>query len=708
MAVYYVNPSYQYNGNGTLDSAASSAGQPGAFNSVANMVARAGGYLPGDVIDGGGFTYNEKLIPPSSGAVGNPIVLRKLQVSGKKITVPGDWSVHAGNVWKMALTKTSLGHVLFGSMQGAKQASIAACTHPLDWYFATNVLYVYSATHPIIQYGGVSPILLDATPSSGIDINGKSYLRFTQCALDNFAVYGIWYRGASSNVTFDYCVFDKNIVTGVNDIGVLAQDTASGLVFNNCDFYRMYRSIATSANINPIVGKNNRFFGIRAEGISSAYVTFSNSLFYGNCAVATSPIDGGPAVDGGGNIFLTDPKVKSRGKYPVYMGFACDDVTDTNLDYFQNTLMPMWEVRGLKMSLPVICGQAGAPTVAALNAWHAAGHDIVSHSWAHQNITQLAALTIRYTGNATTALMTTTASALTIVLAGQSDGSAGLALDLTAPAYDQIAALCAYINSQTGYTCTKAATSSYFTHTSTLAAVTNVDIKTADYNALYNATLLTNDEVVRSKSFLESVVPGLTVKSYVYPQTYTSTTEESQLEAAGYIGGRGGMVAGTGMTQWYGSGVNSQNVLSYKAENYSGKTREQIFGLVGSIAFGAALTGYPVMFFIDRDNLIPTEIGHLLDAIVAHGIYDTYTSMFTRLRAGGLNVQGTNNYTYPAENAENFHQGTGSPCINAGVDVGLTTDFDGRAIKGLPDIGAYEYMAPRRGGGMSLDIGISL
>jgi len=31
-----------------------------------------------------------------------------------------------------------------------------------------------------------------------------------------------------------------------------------------------------------------------------------------------------------------------------------------------------------------------------------------------------------------------------------------------------------------------------------------------------------------------------------------------------------------------------------------------------------------------------------------------------------------------------------SPCKNAGVDVGLTTDFLGKPIRGLPDIGAYE------------------
>jgi hypothetical protein len=38
-----------------------------------------------------------------------------------------------------------------------------------------------------------------------------------------------------------------------------------------------------------------------------------------------------------------------------------------------------------------------------------------------------------------------------------------------------------------------------------------------------------------------------------------------------------------------------------------------------------------------------------------------------------------------------FHLQSDSPCIDNGTDVGLTQDFDGNPIVGLPDIGAYEY-----------------
>jgi len=39
----------------------------------------------------------------------------------------------------------------------------------------------------------------------------------------------------------------------------------------------------------------------------------------------------------------------------------------------------------------------------------------------------------------------------------------------------------------------------------------------------------------------------------------------------------------------------------------------------------------------------------------------------------------------------NFHLQSGSPAIDSGTDVGLTIDFDGNPITGIPDIGAFEY-----------------
>jgi hypothetical protein len=43
-----------------------------------------------------------------------------------------------------------------------------------------------------------------------------------------------------------------------------------------------------------------------------------------------------------------------------------------------------------------------------------------------------------------------------------------------------------------------------------------------------------------------------------------------------------------------------------------------------------------------------------------------------------------------------FRLSPGSPAINAGTPVGLTSDYAGNAIRGLPDIGAYEYQGTNK------------
>jgi hypothetical protein len=43
----------------------------------------------------------------------------------------------------------------------------------------------------------------------------------------------------------------------------------------------------------------------------------------------------------------------------------------------------------------------------------------------------------------------------------------------------------------------------------------------------------------------------------------------------------------------------------------------------------------------------------------------------------------------------NFYLRAGSPAINAGANVSLTSDFSGNGLVGAPDIGAYEYASQR-------------
>lgn len=54
------------------------------------------------------------------------------------------------------------------------------------------------------------------------------------------------------------------------------------------------------------------------------------------------------------------------------------------------------------------------------------------------------------------------------------------------------------------------------------------------------------------------------------------------------------------------------------------------------------------------------------------------------------------------QSATDYRLRAGSPAINAGTDVGLTTDFLGKPVRGVPDIGAYEFQ--NVGGGLGMGI----
>jgi hypothetical protein len=78
----------------------------------------------------------------------------------------------------------------------------------------------------------------------------------------------------------------------------------------------------------------------------------------------------------------------------------------------------------------------------------------------------------------------------------------------------------------------------------------------------------------------------------------------------------------------------------------------------------------------------------------------TYTTFAGWQAASGQDAHGL--YGNPllvnagGSSAEDYKLASDSPCINAGVNVGLTEDYEGNPIVGLPDIGAYEWQGVDR------------
>ena len=74
--------------------------------------------------------------------------------------------------------------------------------------------------------------------------------------------------------------------------------------------------------------------------------------------------------------------------------------------------------------------------------------------------------------------------------------------------------------------------------------------------------------------------------------------------------------------------------------------------------------------------------------------YNNTDNFFSRDTLASTDLEADPQFVDPANS--NFRLSRGSPCQNAGVDVGLSRDFGGKAISNHPEIGAYELTGSSR------------
>jgi len=100
--------------------------------------------------------------------------------------------------------------------------------------------------------------------------------------------------------------------------------------------------------------------------------------------------------------------------------------------------------------------------------------------------------------------------------------------------------------------------------------------------------------------------------------------------------------------------------------------------------YGFAAGATPSAYFTHDHNLYYKTSGYAIRWGITNPVY--YTLDRTRI------WEATAVVTDPLfQSTTDFRPHPDSPAINAGVNVGLTTDYSGLPINGLPDIGAYEY-----------------
>lgn len=687
-----------------------------------------------------GDVWRETLTPSSSGSSGNPIVFDAYG-SGAAPEITGyqavtGWTSVAGytNQWKATLTTTALNFVLFGTIWGTKQSSQGALAHDRDFYLNSNTVYVFAPSDPTSYYGSVAGMLVTNLPL--ISVNGKSWLTFQHIKLDWFDQYGVYVAGAADHLVFANMEVDGMIPAGALPLGFYVNGTSSTDVqFINAEAHMNYDGFRFDGTVGSpggaIVNAKayfNRNYGI--NNTTAGTVTYSNSHLYGNGIAVLTSTDAHGAVDGGGNLAAnTAPAVNNFARYPARITYTIDDEGKSlgGADYI-DSLLPQFASRNLKLSVAVVTGeQYAAADVPRIQGWFNAGHDINSHSWSHNYYDGPTMFTLKYTGTGTAAAMTISGNLLTTTVTG-GPGGENLSFDLTNTSYSDYTKLVSAINGRSGYSATLLGLP--HGHTVTLANVSAVDIKSANYNVQLDPTKFVPDEMSTSKSWLLANVSGLSSAElvYVYPSGKENYQTQLYAAAAGYKGGRGslsmgGAVAGTFPTNSgpaplesnvrsvYGYGVNLQNITSLGASGFASQTAAQIAAQVASLANKAKAWGVPYGLFTHppelgatppAPELTVTEIGAVLDGLVAAGATVMTNTQLVDFLASQSPVTGSTLYVAAgASSGVDLRETASSATVLQGSNQGATyrVDMAGalRPLNGAWDIGAYQTLWAKHG-----------
>lgn len=398
------------------------------------------------------------------------------------------------------------------------------------------------------------------------------------------------------------------------------------------------------------------------------------------------------------NCLYKNPMFKS-GRRPAIAVFGVDDYG--NLAYMQMVAAKLqgYGWRGTY----ALNKSASLSDYTPIQALVSAGHTIAAHGDSYSNLmTDRTGLSMTYAGAATAAdCAVTGAGDYATGLSCVNDSVKVIDLDLTLAANNTIDKVVAVVNVGTathGYTAAKRNTDSGNAVASKYLKTQSLDVKAGAKNFDLDDTRVFKGEMRDVKAALGTGI-GSTVNGWVCPGNGSDAPMRSALLSYGFTGARGDGTTSThlmssinifnitpvSLYSLFGNDANPQNTAN-KVESYVASTMEYL-KYIGGIKFFYAHTtselsaaGWDALLAEVNKSGIQVMT---LDAAVAY--LKTYDP------SGDVATADSLTYTRTMVDAADYSLRPGSPAINAGVDVSLTTDFLGKPIRGVPDIGAYEH-----------------
>jgi hypothetical protein len=645
----------------------------------------------GDVVEINVDTYTENLDTKHSGASGNPIIIKASEEAGHSGWVIVDFSALAGD-------EGLEGTHDYITWEGIHFIGSETLTGPPG-----NTIYV--------QDGGSHWIFSKCIVDIGYrlafyDAVGKEVLfEFCKIRVNGYFADEMIYL-EKSTVTFNYCIFTPN----ESECRRIKLMNGGNAILQNCilagfrdNIFRSYNAGAAGTIKNCIIMSHDLGSGSGEERNIIDDAAGGTFVFDYNHWLPSVWVPGNNIgiTDGGHSITDSFSKVTNLGRNKGYICYCVDDGSATGLAYAKE-IKTVCNTKNVKFIFGVDQKRMldQADYAAEMQSFVADGHEIAAHSYSHTSM--LATFAFRVQGTGTSPTVDIDYSGDQIICHDTETGN-NIVSGFKAKTIDVIMA---EINAFANFNAANKWDSYMGVSKGEILLDTGGGQNcSSQYDMLLDKRTDCSQgffklEVADVKAWIESTIgSGYVCKTFIYPGGGCDQTVMNALSSAGFLGGRAGHISDLhpclqNLEIFYIQIIDQTQVYPNKTENDI-KFSSTSVGCMGMIK--AELFSFCTHSSTD---FTAEQFGWLIDGFkeIPNIEITTFAVAFDHIRTSGhwADADGDGQrWTRTFVDDSNYHLMTGSPCIDTGLDLGLTEDFEGNSVPmgTFPDIGAYESMA---------------
>jgi len=319
-------------------------------------------FNPGDsILFKRGEEWREQLTVPSSGSPGNPITFGAYGYGDDPIISGADlvttWGDEGGNVWS-AILVTEPKILFIDGTNDNKQAALADVDTANDWYWESNVLYIYSTSDPNTAYTnpGIEASVRPYLRGNGlIHIDTKQYVIIDGIDTDKSSSHSVKIAAPSDNIiiknsTHAYSYDGGLCATGSRNGG------SSNITFNsntvhhsNCAGSIAYHEGISVEYVNGFEISGCEVYSCYEEGIDAKYGS-KNGIIQGN--LSYSNYHEAIMVDGASNVDICQNLVHDQNDAGIFVAIENNSYPTTNINIYYNLILD--NSKGIKFWTPKV------------------------------------------------------------------------------------------------------------------------------------------------------------------------------------------------------------------------------------------------------------------------------------------------------------------------------------------------------------------